>query len=211
MSQAASESRLRIVGRSSSHFTRVVRIFAEECEVPCELQLVPSLLASDADVYGGHPGLRVPTLLTAEGPVFGSLPSCRALASLATRAVDMVWPEHTRAPLAVNALELAVQAMSTEVTWIMTTTARGESSPYALKSQAALKGMLSWLDAHVDEALNSLPTRDLSYLELSLFCLVDHLEFRKVTTIEEYPHLVRCRDAFAERPSARATPFRFDV
>ena len=109
----------RIVGRSSSHFTRVVRMFAEEACVPYEFQVVPSLVSQDVDSYGGNPGLRLPNLITRDGPVFGSLGSCRALASLAAAPTRMVWPEATSSRLAANALELSVQAMSTEVTLIL--------------------------------------------------------------------------------------------
>ncbi|MEY4549691.1 MAG: hypothetical protein RL685_5886 [Pseudomonadota bacterium] len=203
-------ARPRIIGRSSSHFTRVVRLFAEESGVAYDLQVVPSLLADEAAAYGGNPGLRLPNLITRQGTVFGSLGSCRALAQLATRPVRMVWPEATPAPLAANALELTVQAMSSEVSWIMVTSTGGEGSPYAAKLRAALDGMLGWLDRELDAALAALPARDLSYLELSSFCLLEHLEFRKVLELAPYARLQAFRARFAERPSARATPFQFD-
>ena len=43
-----------IIGRSSSHFTRVTRIFAAELGVPYTLQVVPDLLSCDAADYGGN-------------------------------------------------------------------------------------------------------------------------------------------------------------
>lgn len=202
--------RPRLFGRSSSHFTRVVRLFAEECGAPYELVVVPSLLADDAAAYGGNPGLRLPNLLTAQGAVFGSLGSCRALARHATRPLRMIWPEATPAPLAANALELTVQAMSSEVSWIMLTSTGGEASGYASKLRIALQGMLGWLERDLDAALAALPERELSYLELSLFCLLEHLEFRKVLPLEPYPRLSVFRERFARRPSAQATAFEFD-
>src|SRR5690554_2468986 len=42
-----------IFGRSSSHFTRVTRIFAEELDVPYSLEVVRDLLSTDANDYGG--------------------------------------------------------------------------------------------------------------------------------------------------------------
>jgi glutathione S-transferase len=204
-----SQDRPRLVGRSSSHFTRVVRLFAEECGAPYELFVVPSLLAGDPAAYGGNPALRLPNLITSEGTVFGSLGSCRALALKATRPLRMIWPEATPAPLAANALELSVQAMSSEVSWIMLTST-GEGSGYAAKLRAALEGMLGWLEGNVDAALAALPERDLSYLELSLFCLLEHLQFRQVLPLEPYVRLAAFREHFAQRPSARATPFKFD-
>lgn len=203
--------RPRLFGRSSSHFTRVVRLFAEECSAPYELVVVPSLLADEAAAYGGNPGLRLPNLLTREGPVFGSLGSCRALARTATRPLRMIWPEATPAPLAANALELTVQAMSTEVSWIMLTSTGGEGNGYAGKLRTALEGMLGWLEREVEPALAALPERELSYLELSLFCLIEHLEFRKVSSLAPYPRLSAFRERFGLRPAAQATSFRFDA
>lgn len=205
------KSRLQVVGRSSSHFTRVVRLFAEECGVAYDLRVVPNLLATDAEVYGGNPALRLPNLLTHDGPIFGSLPSCRALAGFAAKPFCMVWPEQLRTPVSLNALELTLQAMSTEVSYIMLRAGDAGGSSYAAKLAAALGDTVAWLDLHVERALADLPERDVSYLELSLFCLVEHLEFREVMSTAKYANLRRFCERFAERPSAQRTPFRYDV
>jgi glutathione S-transferase len=202
----------RLVGRSSSHFTRVVRIFAEELGVPYQLQVVPSLMAADADMYGGNPGLRMPSLLIpGQPPAFGCLNSCRTLAELSTASLDLLWPEALIHSFARNAQELTLQSMSTEVTLIMIVAAGGADSAYAVKLRTALEGMLLWLDEHVERAMGDLPARDLSFLEVALFCLIDHLPFRKVLSIERYANLRSFRDRFSSRPSAIATPFRFDT
>jgi glutathione S-transferase len=185
-------------------------MFAEECGVHYDFQVVSSLLAVESDDYGGNPGLRLPNLVTSDGAAFGSLPGCRLIASMRPEPVQMVWPEQTPPLLASNAMELTVQAMSTEVSLIMVSATGGDSSRYAEKLRAALVGMIAWLDQNISDALIQLPACDLSYLELSLFCLVDHLEFRDVMSIEPYRHLRAFRDRFAERPSATATPFTFD-
>jgi glutathione S-transferase len=200
----------RIVGRSSSHFTRVVRILAAECSVPYEFQVVPDLLAVDADAYGGNPGLRLPNVVMPDGPTFGSLGGCRLVFSLSASPPRMVWPEETRQPLASNALELTLQAMSTEVSLIMVSSTTGDDSAYANKLRAALQGMLTWLDSNLDAALDALPDRDISYLELSLYCLADHVDFRGVASLASYSQLLAFRDRFAERASAAATPYAFD-
>lgn len=206
----APTARPRIVGRSSSHFTRVLRIFAEECGVAYDFQVVSSLLATDPADYGGNPGLRLPNLVIPEGTVFGSLPGCRLLSTRCEAPPKMVWPEETPAFLAANALELTVQAMSTEVALIMVTQTDGGASRYADKLRAALVGMIGWLEQHLSDALRTLPERDLSYLELSLFCLIEHLEFRDVMSLAPYRSLADFRARFAQRPSALATPFEFD-
>jgi hypothetical protein len=167
-------------------------------------------MSSDAAAYAGNPAMRLPNLVTPEGAVFGSLGSCRTLVALTERPPRVVWPETTIRPLSANAVELSVQAMSTEVSLIMLCAGGGEGLPYAAKLKKALDHMLDWLDANVDEAVASLPDRDLSYLEVSLFCLIEHLEFRQVKSLAGYRRLARFRTAFGDRASARATPFEFD-
>jgi glutathione S-transferase len=200
----------RIVGRSSSHFTRVVRIFAEELAVPYQLQVVPSLMSTEADTYGGNPGLRVPSLIIPGQPTaFGCINGCRTLAELSTRSPCVLWPEALTRTIARNAQELTLQSMSTEVSLIMT--AEGAASAYAVKLRRALEGMLLWLDEHVERALAELPARDISFFEVALFCLIEHLPFRNVLSLESYAHLRSFRDQFGVRASAVATPFRFDT
>jgi glutathione S-transferase len=202
---------VRIVGRSSSHFTRVVRIFAEELGVAHELHVVPNLMTSDASAYGGNPGLRLPSLLaTGKPPVFGCLNSCRALAEASSNRTRVLWPEDLTLPIARNALELTLQSMSTEVSWIMLSVSGGKESDYAVKLRLALAGMLAWLDEHIDGALGELGLRDFSFFEACLFCLVEHLPFREVVSVEPYSNLLRFRDRFAARSSAAATSFRYD-
>jgi glutathione S-transferase len=199
-----------IVGRSSSHFTRLVRMFAEESSVVYEFRVVPNLLSSEPEAYGGSPALRMPNIVTPEGSVFGSMNCCRALDQARQQPMRMVWPEHTPHPVAANALELTLQGMASEVGLIMLL-ATGDGSAYANKLSNALDGVLDWLDANLDEALASLPERDLSYLELSLFCFLDHLLFRGLKALDGYGRLNAFRDQFSGRASALATPFEFDA
>lgn len=209
VSNGNAENAARIVGRSSSHFTRIVRIFAEELAVPYRLQVVPSLMSAEADLYGGNPGLRVPSLIVPGQPTaFGCINGCRTLAELSPRSLRVLWPEALTRPITRNAQELTLQSMSTEVSLIMTT--EGAASAYAIKLRTALEGMLLWLDEHVERALAELPARDVSFFEVALFCLIEHLPFRNVLSLEPYAHLRSFRDRFGARASAVATPFRFD-
>jgi hypothetical protein len=144
---------------------------------------------------------------------FGALNICRELVRQAGARRCFVWPEDLEAPLLANAQELTVQAMSTAVSLIMAGAAgRSDVEGHAAKMRTSLLGSLAWLETHANDALAQLPSnRDLSYLEVTLFCLVTHLEFRRVAPTESYSALnAFCRD-FAERPSARATAFRFDA
>ena len=49
-----------------------------------------------------------------------------------------------------------------------------------------------------------------TFLETTLFCLVTHLEFRQVLATAPYRALTEFSERFGERPSARATTYRFD-
>lgn len=204
-------SEVCVVGRSSSHFTRVVRLFAHEFEVPYVLQVVPNLMVVAADAYAGNPALKVPNLITDSGVAFGALNSCRKISDLSSRSRRVVWPEHVRTQLAANAQELVFQAMSTEVTWILSVASGAGDSSYASKLRVALERVLQWLETHVLEVLDELPPRDWSYLEVCVFCLIEHLEFRSVLPIEPYPLLRRFQTEWAQRASARATLYHFDV
>lgn len=94
---------------------------------------------------------------------------------------------------------------------IMATLTGGDPMTYVTKLRTGLAGMMLWLEEHVDDALGALPhERDLSYLEISLFCLIEHLEFRDVLPTAQFEQLNRFRRRFASRPSATATAYAFD-
>ncbi|HEU5074011.1 MAG TPA: glutathione S-transferase domain-containing protein [Polyangiaceae bacterium] len=202
-----------LVGRSSSVFTRVARIFAIELEVEHTFRVVPDLLAFEAERYGGNPALKLPTLLGPSGAWFGSLTICRELVRLSRRTLHLVWPEELVEPALANAQELTVQAMATEVALIMAKQeAPDASSAYQRKLRLSLENSMAWLEEHVAELRSHLPAnRELSYLEVTLFCLVTHLEFREVLPVTGYRRLDEFRRAFSERPSAIATAYRYDT
>jgi len=200
-----------IVGRSSSHFTRVTRIFALELGIPAALRVVSDLTSARAADYGGNPALRVPSLEAPSGVWFGALNVCRELARQSPCPLRVLWPEALDQPLLANAQELTLQAMSTEVALIMGSLGGGELPvAHRDKLSASLRGCLLWLEENVDAVQTALPARDLSYLEVTLFCLFTHLEFRGVAPTAEYLRLTRFSERFADRASAQSTPYRFD-
>lgn len=202
-------SALVLVGRSSSHFTRVARLFAVELGLSYDFEVVTDLLSAAAHGFGDNPALRLPVLKTPAGHWFGSLAICRELARCATRKLIVVWPEQLVTPLLSNAQELVLQAMGTEVELIMS--GRGAApTPHLTKRRASLEASVRWLDERVDDVVASLPARDLSFLEVTLFCLAEHLAFREVLAMEPFRRLQAYAQLFGERPSARATPFVFD-
>jgi glutathione S-transferase len=202
-----------IIGRSSSHFTRVTRIFAAELHVDYSFQVVRDLMSSDPADYGGNPALRLPILQTPQGTWFGALNICRELSRRSALGRAIVWPEHLGEPLPANAQELIVQAMATEVALIMAQLAGGnDGSAHQAKLRKSLIDTLSWLNANAARALASLRSdRDLSYLEVTLFCLVAHLEFRQILPTAPYPELTGFCQRFAARTSADQTHYRFDA
>jgi len=201
-----------IFGRSSSHFTRVTRIFAEELRVPYTLEVVRDLLSTNSSDYGDNPALKIPVLRTSAATWFGALNICRELSRQSRHGIRIVWPEDLALPLLANAQELIVHAMSAEVGLIMHKVAGGDArSTDQRKLVHGLLRTMSWLDDHVEDAIgNLLPERDLSYLEVTLYCLVEHLEFREVVRTSDYPALRAFASTFARRESARRTAYRFD-
>jgi glutathione S-transferase len=209
----AETAKPRIVGRSSSHFTRVTRIFASELGVEYQLSVVHDLSSLRPPDYAGNPALKVPILETADGAWFGALNICRELTRLSKRDLRVVWPEALLQPLLANAQELTVHAMATEVVLIMSAADEaGVPSAGQVKARASLVNAMTWLDANIGKVLAGLPAdRDLSYLEVALYCLVTHLEFRHVLPTAEYKELLAFCGRFSERESARETHFRFDA
>jgi glutathione S-transferase len=200
-----------IVGRSSSHFTRITRIFAAELGVDYDLRVVRDLMSSNVEDYGGNPALRIPSLQTSRGVWFGALNVCRELWRQSSRKPRVVWPEDLDVPVLANAQELASQAMATEVSLVMAKVGGGGDGAHQAKMRTALLNMMAWLEQNVGAVLAALPPqRDLSFLEVTLFCLVTHLEFREVLPTAPYSELTRFCQQFSTRASVGATAFRFD-
>jgi glutathione S-transferase len=203
--------KMRLVGRTSSHFTRTARIFAAELKVSCDLELVPDLLSRDPEDYAGNPALRLPILETGEGNLYGTLNICREFARRAPAAKRVVWPEDGKGLLLANAQELVSQAMASEVTLITGRLGGATAgSLHSAKLQESISNSLSWLEIRLKEVLSALPKeRDLSFLEVTLFCLFTHLGFREIVPLEPYRVLQAFADEFEKRPSAEATPYVF--
>lgn len=211
--QAGEGMELCIIGRSSSHFTRVARVFAHELELTCSFRAVADLTSRDSADYAGNPALKLPVLETPDGPAFGAFNICRVLAKRSPRRPLIVWPESSGDLMVANAQELVSQGMATEVAMIMRTLEQ-PSVPLtaATKLRASLDNSLAWLDLNLGTALDrSVPNGALSLLEVSAFCFVSHLQFRNVADVSRYPALRAHVETFACRPSARATEYCFDV
>lgn len=202
-----------LIGRSSSSFTRIVRVCAVELQVDYSLQVVRDLMSQEPADYGGNPALKLPVLRTSHGVWFGALNSCRELARIAVRKPKMLWPEDLQQALLANAQELIAHALSTAVTLVMSKLASdAEETAHQQKMRLSLTNALTWLDDNLASVLDALPAdRDISYAEISLFCLITHLEFRKVLPMHSYTELARFAAHFAARPAAQSTAYRFDT
>jgi hypothetical protein len=84
-------------------------------------------------------------------------------------------------------------------------------SVYFIKAAAGLHNALEWLDERVQPVVDALPPRDLSMLEASLFCLIEHLAFRQTIPLAPYGRLAAFAREFGKRASAENTAYRFDV
>jgi glutathione S-transferase len=199
-----------LVGRSSSHFTRVTRIFALELGVPHTFQPVLDLTSLDVSVYAGNPALKIPVLVDERGPLFGSDNVCRELVRRSGRASSVVLRGDVHDRVVANAEELTLHVMSSEVTLIMAKMA-GDASLAPPKAARSIERSLAYLDEHLDAVLEALPAeRALSFLEVALFCVFTHLPFRQVMDVAPWEHLGAFCRRFGERESARGTEYRFD-
>jgi glutathione S-transferase len=204
---------LQIVGRRSSLFTRLPLIFAEELAVSFELVPIHDMTATGPDVYAGNPALKLPILRVDGGTVvFGALNICRVLTERSATTKRIVWPETRSDEVSRNAQELVWHCMAAQVQLVMGTVVNQlpADNPFFSKARAGFEGSMRWLDTNLGAALRVLPPRDLSVLEVSLHCLIEHLVFRATLPIDPYPALLAFREEFSQRPSALATVYRFD-
>lgn len=198
-----------LVGRSSSHYTRLARMFALELGVAHEFRAVLDLTTTDPVAYAGNPALKIPILIDAQGSLFGAENICRELVRRSGKS-QVVMRGALQDRLVANAEELTLHVMTSEVTLIMAKFAGG--APPA-KVVASIEGSLSWLDAQIDDILASLPAeRTVSFLEVALYCLLEHLPFREILDVAPWSRLgAFVRQFGSGRPSAESTHYRFDA
>lgn len=181
---------MKIVGRRSSHFTRVVRMVAEELSVPYGFAPVHDLLSAEAETFADNPALKLPILRNGVDTVFGSRNICRVLWRNSDRAKRVFWPEQAESAVLMNAHELVAHAMSAQVDVILhEIVEKRPPDRRSIKRRRSLDICLDWLGRHLDDVLGELPERDLSLFEVELFCLLAHLPFRNATNLGDLPKL----------------------
>ncbi len=200
-----------IIGRQSSHYTRLVRIFALELGVTCQFTPIFDLISLDRSTYAGNPALKLPILNTGGEHIYGSQNICRTLWRISGNDQQVVWPEDSTSPLLMNAHEILAHAMSAQVEVIIHDIVEERPPDNASrKRRQSLVNCLVWMDEHLGQVLDALPERDLSVFEISLYCLVSHLPFRNPLDLSTMPNLQAFEQEFEKRNSAQATPYRFD-
>jgi glutathione S-transferase len=181
--------------------------------VSCEFIPVYDLSSLDARDYAGNPALKLPVLVRDDVAVFGAENICRSLVELTPEPRNIIWPEDLRSVQARNAQELVWHAMQAQVQLAFGTQIAKlpVDSVYFVKADTGMRNTLEWLDERVSAVIEDLPPRDLSLLEASLFCLLEHLEFRATVSLTSYDHLLAFARTFGERQSAQQTPYVFDL
>lgn len=202
---------ITLVGRSSSHFTRVTRIFALELAVPHAFQPVLDIATLDAAAYADNPALKIPILVDERGPLFGAENICREIVRRSGLASEVILRGDVADRVLANVEELTLHVMSAEVGLIMAKLA-GDVAHAPPKTLRSIENSLRYLDQNIGVALEAMPpTRALSFVEVALFCVVTHLPFREIMNVTPWPRLVDFCKRFGERDGARSTPYRFDA
>lgn len=205
---------IQLIGRRSSLFTRMALIFAEELRVAYELIPIYDMTALGPELYADNPALKLPILRRGDSTLFGTLNICRAIAEYADSSSSIVWPEDLRDDSSRNAQELVWHCMSAQVQLVMGTIVGKlpADNVFFVKARAGIENSLCWLDSHLPRTLDALPSqRSLSVYEVSLFCLIEHLAWRKTLNVDAYDALAEFAAGFGAKSAAQRTAYQFDV
>lgn len=207
-----------IVGREASHYTRQVRMLAHELGIAYTLSPILDLMSEDPATYAGNPALKLPALRHGDTVVWGSANLCRWLARHASGGGEhalqnrVFLPEHAEDPLCMNAHEVLAHAMAVHVEVVFhELVSKRPPDAASHKRRASLVNSLAWLDAEWDAIRATLPADHIAVFDLGLFALLEHIPFRNPMDLSHLTRLAAFADAFRQRPSAQATPYRFDA
>ena len=125
----------------------------------------------------------------------------------------MVLSHQVSSDLVRSAQELVWHAMAVQVQLVigLQVAKLPAENLFFTKAAAGMHGALGWLDERLDHVLAALPSpRDTSVLEVTLFCLVEHVLFRPTVSLDAFARLREHATRFTARESAQQTAFRFD-
>lgn len=200
-----------LIGRSSSHYTRMARIVAAELGVRYRLEPIYDVMTDAPEAFGGNPALKMPVLKRGDVAVFGTLNICKVLAREARAESEFFWPDEARSVSLMNAHEVLAHALAAQVEVVMheIIAERPQDAP-SRKRRQSLINCLQWLDRNLGDLRRELPGDRLSIFDVGLFCLVAHVPFRNPMDLSGMPELVGFERSFGARPSAQGTPYRYD-
>jgi len=200
-----------------SHFSRKVRIVLEELGIDCEYEYVPDLLSADSSDFGGNPILRVPVLQDGQEWVVESDSIVRYL-------VEQYDPGNDRfclfsmSPLQRDALAFISALMGAEVEILLAQRSgiqQVEQLSYFRRYFAVIRNCLSWLESNGSRVWTD---PGLSYLDIALICMWDHLRYCKtVETSGRYPWIEeqtakhRSRHSFETTSPSRMESLQWDL
>lgn len=212
MPTAAAVPAIEIIGRSSSHYTRMVRLLAHALGVHCTLRPIHDLMSEDPAIFAGNPALKLPALRVGEAVYWGSANACRQLArTVPDGEARVFWPEQAHGALLANAHEVLAHAMAAQVEVVFHEVVSQRAPDAASrKRRRSLELCLAWLDARLDAIHAELPQGRIALFDLGLFCLLEHLPFRNPMDLSGLPRLTAFVAEFGARPEALATPYVFD-
>jgi glutathione S-transferase len=171
---------------------------------------VLDLTTLDPSAYADNPALKVPVLVDEHGSLFGAENVCHALLRRSPKAAaSVVMRGDVPDRVVANAEELTLHVMSSEVSLIMAKATGNVPPP---KVTPSIHNSLQHIDQSLSGILAALPKERLfSFLEVALFCVVTHLEFRELMDVSGFQRLRDFCLLFAQSESAKATVYRFDA
>ena len=185
----------------------VVEAIDDRTRVDYRLTPILDLMSLDAHTFADNPALKLPILRRDDDYIYGTLNICRVFAG----DTRVGWPESFDTPLLMNAHELLAHAMAAEVEVVVHEFVEKRPADNASrKRRSSLVNCLQWLDANLAAVRAPLDDYPLTFFEVCLYCLVEHFPFRNPVDVSRMVHLRAFVAEFGTRPSAQATPYRFD-
>src|SRR5262245_14544310 len=161
-----------------SHFSRKVRIVLRELGLDCEESYVPNLLSADPSDFGGNPILRVPVLRDGAQWVVESDQIVRYLLETYDRGNDR-FAFFSMSTDQRNALSIVSAVMGADVELLLSRrSGLGDQAGglYFSRYREVIDRGLAWLEGN---AATIWPAVELSYLDIALLCMWDHLRYNK--------------------------------
>jgi uncharacterized protein (TIGR00369 family) len=191
---------MKLYGTLLSHFARKPRILLDLYSVDYEFVDIGNIVESPKENFGGNPLARVPVLADGDEWLIDS-------DQIAEYIVSKVDPDDRYQVLHPGTPDRNVRTvlngiMSEEVTIIVAqrTGVPIERFRFFDDSREAIQDGLAWLEARWTDQ----PAKELTYLEIHLACLWEHLDYLRLIPLE-FPRLKSVVERVLAHPKIRAT------